>query len=81
METSIEKHNADVASIFSAIYYRIGRQHEYLFQKYGSDTVWDFARMQAEYLADVGIEEIGSSDVSIWVKDVISSLKLVMEDY
>lgn len=77
----METQYADASTIFSAIYYRIGRQHEYLIEQYGSNTVWDFVRMQAEYVADVGIEEIGSSDVSIWVNDVISSLKLVMEDY
>ena len=56
----------------NAVANRIMRQHPDALGKYGLDAVMDAIEDVDSYVGDV--EEIGSSDVSIWVKDVLDSL-------
>ena len=58
--------------VTQAITRRILMQHPDLLQKYGPEKVGDAIDSVAEYVGDV--EEIGSSDVSGWVKQVAQSL-------
>jgi hypothetical protein len=56
----------------NAVANRIMRQHPDALGKYGLDAVMDAIEDVDSYVGDV--EEIGSSDVSIWVRDVLDSL-------
>jgi hypothetical protein len=58
--------------VTQAITRRILSQHPDLLQKHGPEKVGDAIDSVAEYVGDV--EEIGSSDVSGWVKQVAQSL-------
>ena len=58
--------------VTQAITRRILSQHPDLLQKYGPEKVGDAIDSVAEFVGDV--EEIGSSDVSGWVKQVAQSL-------
>ena len=60
------------SSVANAITRRILMQHPDLLQKYGPEKVGDAIDSVAEFVGDV--EEIGSSDVSGWVKQVAQSL-------
>jgi len=59
--------------VASAILNRIVRQHPNVFMKYGPEEVMIAAGEVADYVGDV--EEIGSSDVSIWVKHTLEMLE------
>lgn len=61
-----------VSPIESAIANRVIRQHASLVGKHGPEAVMNAIKDVAYRVGDV--EEIGSSDVSIWVKEVIRSL-------
>ena len=65
---SLEEHSP----VVQAITRRILMQHPDLLQKYGPEKVGDAIDSVAEFVGDV--EEIGSSDVSGWVKQVAQSL-------
>lgn len=65
---SLDQHSP----VTQAITRRILMQHPDLLQKYGPEKVGDAIDSVAEYVGDV--EEIGSSDVSGWVKQVAQSL-------
>jgi len=58
--------------VASAILYRIVRQHPNVFMKYGPEEVMIAAGDVADMVGDV--DEIGSSDVSIWTKQTIEML-------
>lgn len=57
---------------YRAIMFRILRQHPEVVSKHGIDAVDSAVQRECEWVGDV--EEIGSSDVSIWVREVISDL-------
>ena len=57
----------------SAIINRIMRAHPDLLAKFGPKAVMTAARDQAEWIGDV--EEIGSSDVSGWVNNIVKDLE------
>ena len=65
---SLDQHSP----VTQAITRRILMQHPDLLQKYGPEKVGDAIDSVAEFVGDV--EEIGSSDVSGWVKQVVQSL-------
>ena len=65
---SLDQHSP----VTQAITRRILMQHPDLLQKYGPEKVGDAIDDVAEFVGDV--EEIGSSDVSGWVKQVAQSL-------
>ena len=65
---SLDQHSP----VTQAITRRILMQHPDLLQKYGPEKVGDAIDSVAEFVGDV--EEIGSSDVSGWVKQVTQSL-------
>jgi hypothetical protein len=70
---SLDQHSP----VTQAITRRILMQHPDLLQKYGPEKVGDAIDSVAEYVGDV--EEIGSSDVSGWVKQVTQSLNGIAE--
>ena len=70
---SLDQHSP----VTQAITRRILMQHPDLLQKYGPEKVGDAIDSVAEYVGDV--EEIGSSDVSGWVKQVAQSLGSIAE--
>jgi hypothetical protein len=64
-----------VDAVCNAILNRIARQHGDVLQKFGPQAVMYAAEDVAEFAADGGLDEIGSSDVSIWTKQVIQDLE------
>lgn len=67
-----------------AISYRIMRNHVDLIEKYGLDQVTNAIADVASSVAQHDLEEIGSSDVSAWVRYVMSDLsggKEMQESY
>jgi len=63
----------EVSPVESAIINRITMAHTDLLAKFGPEAVMNAARDQADFVGDV--DEIGSSDVSGWVKNVIRDLE------
>jgi len=63
----------DASPVESAIINRIMMAHPDLLAKFGPEAVMNAARDQAEWIGDV--DEIGSSDVSGWIKNVVSDLE------
>lgn len=57
---------------YAAIMHRVTVRHPELIKKYGKHRISDTARSIADNLGD--LEEIGSSDVSIWVKQLVRDL-------
>ena len=62
----------DLTSAGQATLGRIQRSQPELFTQYGADAVLETVYETTSHLGD--LEEIGSSDVSIWVKQVVESL-------
>jgi hypothetical protein len=60
--------------VFYAVMRRIELSYPDMFTKYGYDVVVEAVRDVADFVGNV--EEIGSSDVSIWTNQVIRELKL-----
>lgn len=74
---SEEIYNEDQASaseaVFNAVINRISRQHTDVLAKYGPSAVMAAVEDIASTIDD--LDEIGSSDVSIWTKQVIKDLE------
>ncbi len=70
-ETVNEEDSRD--SVIGAITRRIMMQHTEVLRKFGPVRVMAAIEDKAEYLDD--LDEIGSSDVSIWTKEVIDDLE------
>ncbi len=68
MENDEQDDDGGVEAIMSSIIRRIAHNHHDLLLKLGPDGVLEAAREQAEFAAPV--EEIGSSDVSGWVRRI-----------
>jgi hypothetical protein len=62
-----------VDAVESAITWRIMHSHPEVLGKHGPEKVMMAIRDEAEWVGDV--DEIGSSDVSIWTKNVLQSLE------
>ena len=58
--------------VAQAIFRRISMRHVDLLQKHGLDKVLQAVQDEAEFVGDV--DEIGSSDVSAWVNNIMRSL-------
>lgn len=72
-EETINEDNDSVEAVYNAIINRISRQHVDLLGKFGPAAV--MAAVE-EVASGVGyVEEIGSSDVSIWTREVIKDLE------
>lgn len=67
-------------AVKSAISRRILNQHHDLLSKYGIDTVLNAIDEVADGFSNDELDEIGSSDVSIWVRHVIENLKRMQPD-
>ena len=73
MDISMEPNNDARDAVKSSIINRITRMHVPLLSKYGLDAVLQAVDDVADWVGDV--DEIGSSDVSAWTKDVIQTLE------
>jgi hypothetical protein len=71
-EDDYEQHSSRDA-VQSAIINRIMRAHTDILGKYGPDKVLQAVENQADWVGEV--DEIGSSDISIWVREVIKELE------
>lgn len=72
-EETINEDSDSVEAVYNAIIGRISRQHVDLLGKYGPAAVMAAVEDVASGVGDV--DEIGSSDVSIWTKEVIKDLE------
>ena len=62
----------------TAIFYRIMNKHPELLQSFTLEEISDACNDYADYLGD--LDEIGSSDVSIWTKEVVDDLQSRKDD-
>jgi hypothetical protein len=62
-------------AVKGSICHRIARQHINLISTYGIEMVMDAVEDKASSFEDRELEEIGSSDVSCWIKDIEETLK------
>jgi hypothetical protein len=74
-EEQINEDQDSVDAVCNSILNRIARQHSDVLQKFGPQAVMYAAEDVAEFAASGGLDEIGSSDVSIWTKQVIQDLE------
>ena len=74
-EEQINEDQESVDAVANAVLNRISRQHTDLLNKFGPAAVMAAVDDVAEFAGGDGLEEIGSSDVSIWVKQVIQDLE------
>lgn len=59
--------------VYDAIMRRLVHQHPEVLKKYGFRTVEEWVAEKAAYMDN--LEEIGTSDISIWTRDVINDLE------
>jgi hypothetical protein len=72
---SVNEDNDSVDAVASSITRRIMSQHLDVLSKYGPAKVLAAIDDVAQFAGGDGLDEIGSSDVSIWTKQVIQSLE------
>ena len=72
---NIEEDQDSVDAVASSITRRIMMQHTDLLSKYGPVKVMAAIDDVADFAGSDGLDEIGSSDVSIWTKQVIQDLE------
>ena len=75
-EENLNENEGTADAVCDAILNRIARQHSDVLQKFGPQAVMDAAEDLAQNYDD--LDEIGSSDVSIWTKQVIQDLEAGM---
>jgi hypothetical protein len=75
-EEKLNENEGTADAVCDAILNRIARQHSDVLQKFGPQAVMDAAEDLAQNYND--LDEIGSSDVSIWTKQVIQDLEAGM---
>jgi hypothetical protein len=75
-EENLNEDEGTADAVCDAILNRIARQHSDVLQKFGPQAVMDAAEDLAQNYND--LDEIGSSDVSIWTKQVIQDLEAGM---
>ena len=74
-EESVTEDQDSIDAVSGAVTRRIMSQHMDLLSKYGPAKVMAAIDDVAEFAGSDGLEEIGSSDVSIWTKQVIQDLE------
>ena len=74
-EEQINEDQESVDAVENAVLRRISNQHPELLSKYGPAAVMAAVRDVAEFAGGDGLDEIGSSDVSIWVRQVVQDLE------
>lgn len=74
-EEQINEDRDSIEAVANAVLNRISRQHTDLLSKFGPSAVMAAVDDVAEFAGGSGLEEIGSSDVSIWTKQVIQDLE------
>lgn len=70
-----EDYDDDVETITNAIYYRLRVAHQDEIKDFSSNDIREVVNNIAEFHAEGGLEELGSSDVSIMVNRVLRDLK------
>jgi hypothetical protein len=78
-EENLNENEGTADAVCDAILNRIARQHSDVLQKFGPQAVMDAAEDLAQNYND--LDEIGSSDVSIWTKQVIQDLEAGMYNH
>ena len=73
LESEDLKESHDESPVYSAVLNRITRQHLDLLSKFGPAAVMAAIEDVADQVGDT--DEIGSSDVSIWTKQVVQDLE------
>jgi hypothetical protein len=73
LESEDVKESHDESPVYSAVLNRITRQHLDLLSKFGPAAVMAAVEDVADQVGDT--DEIGSSDVSIWTKQVVQDLE------
>lgn len=74
-EEYVSEDNDSVEAVKNAVTNRIVNRHMDVIEKYGPEKVTAAIDEVAEFAASGGLEEIGSSDVSIWTRQVIEDLE------
>ena len=74
-EEQINEDRDSIEAVANAVLNRISRQHTDILSKFGPAAVMAAVDDVAEFAGGDGLEEIGSSDVSIWTKQVIQDLE------
>ena len=74
-EEQINEDRDSIDAVYNAVLNRITRQHTELLSKYGPAAIMAAIEDVAEFAGGDGLDEIGSSDVSIWTKQVIQDLE------
>lgn len=74
-EEQINEDQDSIDAVEGAVLRRISTQHTDLLSKFGPAAVMAAVRDVAEFAGDDGLDEIGSSDVSIWTKQAIEDLE------
>lgn len=74
-EKQINEDQDSIDAVENAVLRRISNQHTELLSKYGPAAVMAAVRDVAEFAGGDGLDEIGSSDVSIWVRQVVQDLE------
>ena len=74
-EESVTEDQDSIDAVSSAVTRRIMSQHMDVLSKYGPVKVMAAIDDVAEFAGGDGLDEIGSSDVSIWTKQVIQDLE------
>lgn len=74
-EENLSEDSDSSEAVYNAVLNRITRQHLDLLSKFGPAAVQAAIEDVAQFAGGDGLEEIGSSDVSIWTKQVIQDLE------
>ena len=74
-EEQMNEDQDSIDAVENAVLRRISIQHTDLLSKYGPAAVMAAVRDVAEFAGGDGLDEIGSSDVSIWVRQVVQDLE------
>jgi len=74
-EEQVNEDQDSIDAVENAVLRRISTQHTDLLSKYGPAAVMAAVRDVAEFAGGDGLDEIGSSDVSIWVRQVVQDLE------
>ena len=80
-DQALDEGRGSYNAVMDAIRHRILRSHVDLVGKFGPDKIMAAIEDQARFYDSIDLDEIGSSDVSIWVRNVIQDLESGHYDY
>jgi len=80
-DQALDEGRGSYNAVMDAIRHRILRSHVDLVGKFGPGKIMAAIEDQARFYDSIDLDEIGSSDVSIWVRNVIQDLESGHYDY